>query len=276
MPWPAHAAALSLALVFGCRCAGTPTGGTPSEDGPAPTTTTTMTDDRRLDDGPLAPDAGPGDTPEARRLRAILVHRIASFDQPWGDEGGWDPKVLAAMLKTPRHLFVPGADLVSAYRDAPYPIGHEQTISQPTVVALMTQALALRGGEKVLEIGTGSGYQAAVLAHLVGTLYTIEIVPELGRSAKALLARLGYDNVHVRVGDGYAGWPDQAPFDRIILTAAPPEMPAALVAQLAEGGSIVAPVGDEFQDLVRWTKRRGALHKETLGAVRFVPMVPGE
>lgn len=229
----------------------------------------------QADEGPLAPDAGPGDTIEARRARAILVHRITSFDQPWGDDGTWDPRVVDAMLKTPRHLFVPGSDLGRAYRDAPYPIGHGQTISQPTVVALMTQALRLRGDEKVLEIGTGSGYQAAVLSHLVAALYSIEIVAPLGVEAKARLARLGHRNVHVRVADGYAGWPEEAPFDRIILTAAPPEMPPALVAQLAEGGIIVAPVGDDLQDLVRWTKRGGELHEERLGSVRFVPMVPG-
>lgn len=225
---------------------------------------------------PLAPDAGPGDSVEARRAREVLVHRIATFDRPWGDPEGWDPKVIDAMRRTPRHLFMPGASLASAYRDEPHPIGHGQTISQPTVVALMTNALELSGGERVLEIGTGSAYQAAVLSPLAKAVYTIEIVPELAGSARERLARLGYDNVHVRLGDGYAGWPEHAPFDRILLTAAPPEMPAALVAQLADGGSIVAPVGEEQQDLLRWTKRGGSLHEENLGAVRFVPMVPGE
>ena len=147
--------------------------------------------------------------------------------------------------------------------------------AQPTIVALMTQALDLTGKEKVLEIGTGSGYQAAVLSGLVRELYSIEIVEPLGQMARERLAALGYDNVIVRIGDGYAGWPEQAPFDRIILTAAPPEMPSALVEQLREGGIVVAPVGEEEQWLYRWTKRGGKLEEERLGAVRFVPMVRG-
>jgi protein-L-isoaspartate(D-aspartate) O-methyltransferase len=220
--------------------------------------------------------AGEGDPPNAQQMRTRLVHQIEIFDRPWGKQRGWDPRVLAAMKRVPRHLFMPGASIATAYRDMPHPIGYGQTISQPTVVALMTNALKLTGRETVLEIGTGSGYQAAVLSGLVGELYSIEIVEPLGKAAKKRLAELGYDNVHVRIGDGYKGWPEHAPFDRIILTAAPPEMPAALVEQLANGGIIVAPVGDVEQNLVRWTKQGRDLTKENLGAVRFVPMVPGK
>ena len=208
-------------------------------------------------------------------MRERLVRQIATLDRPWGGDEDWRPEVLAALRAVPRHLFMPGASMRAAYEDTPYPIGHGQTISQPTIVALMTQALASRGDEKVLEIGTGSGYQAAVLSGLVGELYSVEIVEPLGNAAAKRLEALGYRNVTVRIGDGYRGWPEQAPFDRIILTAAPPEIPEALVKQLREGGIIVAPVGEEEQWLYRWTKRGGKLREERLGAVRFVPMVRG-
>jgi protein-L-isoaspartate(D-aspartate) O-methyltransferase len=220
------------------------------------------------------PERVDGDTAEARALRDRLVDTIEMRERPWGD-ASWDPKVIAAMRRVPRHLFAPSLPLERAYEDAPQPIGHDQTISQPTVVALMTNALRLGGSEKVLEIGTGSGYQAAVLAGLAKDVFSIEIVEPLGIDARDRLARLGYDNVHVRIGDGYRGWPEEAPFDRIVLTASPPEMPRALVDQLAEGGIIVGPVGDDRQELVRWSKRGGRLEKEILGGVRFVPMVPG-
>ncbi len=216
-----------------------------------------------------------GDTEESQRLRHRLVRSIEAFDRPWGDLS-WSPRVLAAMRQVPRHLFMPDAGMFAAYRDMPYPIGYGQTISQPTVVALMTQALELHGTERVLEIGTGSGYQAAVLSLLAKEVYSIELVAPLGEIAKARLAKLGYDNVTVRIGDGYRGWPEHAPFDRVILTAAPPELPSALVEQLAEGGVIVAPVGEVEQELVKWVKREGRLETTVLGAVRFVPMVPGE
>ena len=222
------------------------------------------------------PTFGPDvDPPEAQQARADLVRRIERDGTPWDDSGPWDARVLDAVRRTPRHLFMPGAPVRLAYGDHPNPIGHGQTISQPTVVAIMTDALDLTGAERVLEIGTGSGYQAAVLALLCREVYSIEIVEELGNTAKKRLAELGYRNVHVRVGDGYKGWPESAPFDRILLTAAPPEIPAALLEQLREGGILVAPVGEEtaVQRLVRWTKRGGGLAKEDLGAVRFVPMV---
>jgi protein-L-isoaspartate(D-aspartate) O-methyltransferase len=222
------------------------------------------------------PTFGPDlDPPEAQQARADLVRRIEKDGEPWDDSGPYDPRVLDAIRRTPRHLFMPGAPVRLAYGDHPNPIGHGQTISQPTVVAIMTDALDLTGTERVLEIGTGSGYQAAVLAISAREVFSIEIVEELGNMAKKRLAELGYRNVHVRVGDGYKGWPESAPFDRIVLTAAPPEIPAALLEQLREGGILVAPVGPEtaVQRLVRWTKRTGELAKEDLGAVRFVPMV---
>ena len=178
------------------------------------------------------------------------------------------------MSDVPRHQFVPSVSIWNAYADQPQAIGHRQTISQPTVVAIMTEALELSGTETVLEIGTGSGYQAAVLAKLSRQVYSIEIVRPLGEVARRRLADLGYSNVEVKIGDGYKGWPEHAPFDRIILTAAPPEIPQALSDQLREGGILVAPVGTTEQRLVRWTKQGGKLQKADLGAVRFVPMVP--
>jgi protein-L-isoaspartate(D-aspartate) O-methyltransferase len=186
-----------------------------------------------------------------------------------------DPRVLAAMRRVPRHLFVPEALRSEAYEDYPLPIGHDQTISQPAIVALMTNALRLSGEERVLEIGTGSGYQAAVLSLLCRAVYSIEIVEPLGTAARTRLERLGYRNVQIRIGDGYRGWPEAAPFDRIILTAAPDDVPQALVAELRPGGILVAPIGKDMQVLVRWTKTERGIEKERLGAVRFVPMVPG-
>ncbi|MBI4703992.1 MAG: protein-L-isoaspartate(D-aspartate) O-methyltransferase [Deltaproteobacteria bacterium] len=216
------------------------------------------------------------DPPEAQQARAELVSQIETLERPWGDPRFWDPKVLSALRRVPRHLFVPGLSLAAAYADVPQPIGHDQTISQPTVVALMTQALLLTGTERVLEIGTGSGYQAAVLSLLCREVLSLELVEPLGRAAARRLAELGYANVAVRIGDGYQGWPEKAPFDRIMVTAAPPALPAALVEQLAPGGIIVAPVGVIGQQLVRWTRRGEKIEKEELGPVRFVPMVrPG-
>jgi len=216
------------------------------------------------------------DPPEAQERRARLIDSMMRRD-PW-DGVRWDERVIRVMRAVPRHAFVPGAELSGAYRDAPHPIGLGQTISQPTVVAMMTQALELRGDEKVLEIGTGSGYQAAVLAQLVKRVFTIEIHEQLALEAKDRLARMGYANVVVRAGDGYAGWPSEAPFDRIVLTAAPETMPGALVEQLAEGGVMVAPVGPEgsMQRLVRYRKQSGKLVEEDLGGVMFVPMVKGD
>ena len=183
-----------------------------------------------------------------------------------------DPRVLAAMREVPRHQFVPTGIRSQAYTDHPLPIGHDQTISQPYVVAFMTQALELEGDEKVLEIGTGSGYQAAVLAELCRQVYTIEIVDELAARAEQTLDQLGYDNVHVRAGDGYQGWPDQAPFDAIIVTAAPPEVPEPLVEQLATGGRMVIPVGERLQNLQVLIKTEDGIEQQQVMPVRFVPM----
>jgi protein-L-isoaspartate(D-aspartate) O-methyltransferase len=265
-------ALVSWLPLLGClACSGCPRS-SPSDSGGAVEPAEAERSAAPIDAPPTEEEADP---PEARQMRERLVRQIETFDQPWGDDGGWSPRVIEAMRLVPRHLFMPKASIAAAYRDQPHPIGYDQTISQPTVVALMTQALALRGAEKVLEIGTGSGYQAAVLSLLARQIYSIEIVEPLGRDARARLRELGYHNVEVKIGDGYKGWPEHAPFDRIILTAAPPEMPRALVDQLAPSGILVAPVGDDDQTLVRWRKVGDALKKEDLGSVRFVPMVPG-
>ena len=186
-----------------------------------------------------------------------------------------DPAVLKAMRQTPRHLFVPEAERPRAYEDRPLPIGHRQTISQPYIVASMSELLDVRAGDRVLEIGTGSGYQAAILSQLAARVYSIEIVEALARVATERLSTLGYANVSIRAGDGYQGWPEQAPFDRIILTAAPPEVPEALLAQLKNGGRLVAPVGREWQELVVVEKdAEGKISERVQYAVMFVPMVP--
>lgn len=184
-----------------------------------------------------------------------------------------DPRVLDAMRKTPRHEFMPAAYRPYAYIDAALPIGDRQTISPPFVVAYMTEQLNPQPTDRVLEIGAGSGYQAAVLSPLVKDVYTIEIVEPLGRRAERTLKRLGYKNVHVKVGDGYKGWPDAAPFDKIIVTCSPESVPQPLVDQLREGGEMIIPVGERYQqNLVRMTKRDGKLESEPLQATLFVPM----
>ena len=184
-----------------------------------------------------------------------------------------EPRVLDAIRKVPRHLFVPESVRARAYRDSPLPIGYQQTISQPYIVAFMTQALDVRSSHRVLEIGTGSGYQAAVLALLASRVYTIEIVAPLAARARATLADLGYRNVEVRTGNGYLGWPEQAPFDRIIVTAAPDEVPPALVQQLKIGGLMAIPVGAGVAQQLR-ILRRTPTAMQTLDTlpVRFVPM----
>ena len=185
-----------------------------------------------------------------------------------------DPDVLRVLRATPRHLFIPESGRRWAYNDSPVSIGFEATISQPYIVAVMTELLQVSRKHKVLEIGTGSGYQAAVLSQLAGRVYTIEIVPQLATSARETLKKLAYDNVEVRQGDGYKGWPEQAPFERIILTAAPPEMPQTLVDQLAKGGRLVSPVGKGLnQELILIEKRAdGSIRRSMHGAVMFVPM----
>ena len=182
------------------------------------------------------------------------------------------------MRKVPRHLFVPEEYRWRAYDDSPLPIGHEQTISQPYIVGYMTEALEIRPTDRVLEIGTGSGYQTAILAELAAEVSSIEIVPELAERARAALRDAGYRNVHVRHGDGYLGWPEAAPFQRIIVTAAPDKIPEALVDQLAVGGIMVVPVGGVLDDQVMTILRKteqGVVTRETL-PVRFVPMVKGK
>ena len=186
-----------------------------------------------------------------------------------------DPDVLRAMRTVPRHLFVPADYLDLAYDDRPLPIGYGQTISQPYIVAWMTELLQLKPGEKVLEIGTGSGYQAAVLAELgYVEVYSIEIIPELAAQAAERLRRLGYGRVHLTQGDGYFGWPEYAPYDAIIVTAAPDHLPPPLVEQLKEGGRLVIPIGPRggWQTLWRFTKQAGEVQAEALDYVSFVPL----
>ena len=186
-----------------------------------------------------------------------------------------DARVLAAMSKVPRHRFVRPSWAGQAYNDHPLPIEEGQTISQPYIVALMTQLLELKGSERVLEVGTGSGYQAAVLAELVKQVYTIEILPGLAKSAAARLRALGYANVEVRAGDGYQGWPDQAPFDAIIVTAGASHIPPPLITQLKDGGRLVIPVDVAvgYQELLQCRKERGQLVKKIIAPVRFVPLI---
>jgi protein-L-isoaspartate(D-aspartate) O-methyltransferase len=201
---------------------------------------------------------------EAQRLRMVATQIEA--------RGVAHPCVLDAMRRIQRHLFVPPAGRGQAYADRPLPIGHQQTISQPYIVALMSELVRPEPGTKVLEIGTGSGYQAAVLAECAGQVYTIEIVSELGRQAAELLPRLGYDNVHTRIGDGFDGWPEHAPFDAIVVTAAPPRIPQPLLDQLAPDGRLVIPVGEGFQNLVLVTRTADGFERRTITPVRFVPM----
>jgi len=183
-----------------------------------------------------------------------------------------DEVVLAVMRRVPRHEFVPEDARRFAYADSPLPIGHGQTISQPSIVAFMTAALRPKSGDKVLEIGTGSGYQAAVLAELVAHVYTIEIVEPLARRATATLDRLGCRNVHVRAGDGYRGWPEEAPFDAIIVTAAPDHVPQPLVEQLRPGGRMILPVGQGRQQLLLIEKTESGTTQRSVLDVKFVPM----
>jgi protein-L-isoaspartate(D-aspartate) O-methyltransferase len=201
----------------------------------------------------------------AKRRREMVEAQIRS-------RGISDGRVLAAMGDVPRHLFVPDALRAQAYEDYPLPIGSQQTISQPYIVALMTSLLDLRGGERVLEIGTGSGYQAAVLSRIAGEVYSIEILEPLSASARHTLNGLGYSNIHLRVGDGWAGWKEAAPFDGILVTAAPEKVPQPLIDQLKVGGKLVIPVGSFFQDLLVYTKTATGLEKRNVIPVRFVPM----
>jgi protein-L-isoaspartate(D-aspartate) O-methyltransferase len=201
--------------------------------------------------------------------------RQQMVEQDIKNRGLKDPVVLAVMRKVPRHLFIDESLRSRAYGDHPLPIGEGQTISQPYVVALMTEALRLKPGDRVLEVGTGSGYQAAVLAEIVKAVYTIEIRKALADQAAERLAALGYRNVKVKYGDGYFGWEEQAPFDAIIITAAANHVPPPLIKQLKEGGRLIVPLGSTvyFQTLTLATKRKGELDVEQISPVAFVPMV---
>lgn len=193
------------------------------------------------------------------------------------DRGISSEKVVDAFKNVKRHLFVPDDLQRRAYEDRPLPIGYNQTISQPYIVALMTEVLDLKESDKVLEIGTGSGYQAAILAEIVDEVYTIEIVEPLGKKARERLNELEYNNVEVKIGNGYKGWPEHAPFDAIIVTAAPTEIPEPLKEQLADGGKMIIPVGERFaQELVLLQKSNGKLKRKSITPVRFVPMVDEE
>lgn len=214
-----------------------------------------------------ASDHGPAGDFAAMRKRMVDEQLKAP------DRGIRDKLVLDAMGSVPRHEFVPLSVRMEAYGDHPLPIGHDQTISQPFIVAFMTEKLEPKPTDRVLEIGTGSGYQAAILARLVKEVYTIEIVEPLGRQAEQTLKKLGVGNVHVRVGDGYLGWPEAAPFDAIIVTCAPDAIPQPLLNQLKDGGRMIIPVGGRFsQELILLRKTRGKVVQTAVLPVRFVPM----
>jgi protein-L-isoaspartate(D-aspartate) O-methyltransferase len=207
---------------------------------------------------------GLGDSFGGYRARLVETLRAAGIR---------DLAVLRAVAETPRHLFVPEAVRHRAYEDAALPIGAGQTISRPFTQARYLEALRLTGRERVLEVGTGSGYQAAVLAEMGAQVYSMEIVPALARRARATLAQLGYGAVEVREGNGWAGWPEEAPFDAIVVTAAPPTVPEALKSQLRDGGRLVIPVGDDVQELLLVTRHGARFEEKRLLTVRFVPLV---
>ncbi len=214
----------------------------------------------------------PGSTDASPQADGDTARRLAMVDRQIAARGIHDAAVLAALRAVPRHRFVPRHLASSAYDDTALPIGHGQTISQPFVVAHMTEILEVERRHRVLEIGTGSGYQAAVLGQLAREVFTIEIVPELARAAADRLAALGYRNVTVREGDGYAGWPERAPFDRVLVTAAPDHVPQPLVDQLAPGGRMVIPIGTADQWIVVIEKTEGGVVRRRTIPVRFVPL----
>ena len=196
----------------------------------------------------------------------MVLHQIVR-------RGVRDPRVLAALRKVERHRFVSESQLSVAYGDHPLPVGEGQTISQPYIVALMTEALRLEGGESVLEVGTGSGYQTAILAELAEDVYSMELLPNLAERAGAMMKELGYPHVHIRVGDGHGGWAEHAPYDGILVTAAPARVPPKLLEQLGEGGRLVIPVGTVSQELEVHTKEPDGFRVERIASVRFVPLV---
>ncbi|HEY5924933.1 MAG TPA: protein-L-isoaspartate(D-aspartate) O-methyltransferase, partial [Kofleriaceae bacterium] len=215
----------------------------------------------------------PGDADAAKPPDPWAEARFEMVDRTVAARGVTDERVLAAMKITPRHEFVPPANRHQAYEDSPLPIGFDLTISQPYIIATMTEAVKVKAGDKVLEIGTGSGYQAAVLAMMGAKVYTIEIHPELGARTKKVLESLSFKDVAMKIGDGYFGWEDAAPFDAIMITCATPEIPPPLLAQLKVGGRLIAPIGDNFeQELTVITKTRDDVTRETLMGVRFGQM----
>jgi protein-L-isoaspartate(D-aspartate) O-methyltransferase len=213
-----------------------------------------------------------GTTVERQPAAAFEKNRALMVDEQLAARDIKNPVVLDAMRRVPRHEFVPEPLRGSAYADSPLPIGHDQTISQPYIVAYMTEALELDRSHRVLEIGTGSGYQAAVLGEIAKEVYTIEIVEPLAEGARAVLKQLGYANVHVRTGNGYLGWPEEAPFDRVIVTAAPDDIPPALVEQLKPGGLMAIPVGVGTQELRILRRTETGMQTLRTLPVRFVPM----
>ena len=267
---------LVLALALGAQAR--------RSDGPAETAASSPAGEPEAQGFVTAAQAAPPTAVESANALAATGSRAGRdaearhlmVTQQLRQRGITDPRVLAAMEKVERHLFVPAPQRPAAYGDTPLPIGHGQTISQPYIVARMTELLGIGPGARVLEIGTGSGYQSAVLSEVVGPageVYSIEIVAPLGVLARETLEQEGYRNVHVRIGDGYKGWPDHAPFDAIIVTAAPPEVPRPLLDQVAAGGRIVLPVGEVWQDLRVLTKRPdGSFDTQNVLPVRFVPM----
>ncbi|MBP9945112.1 MAG: protein-L-isoaspartate(D-aspartate) O-methyltransferase [Vicinamibacteria bacterium] len=202
---------------------------------------------------------------QARARDSMVVTQIIA-------RGVRDARTLQAMRDVPRHLFVPPALLKQSYEDHPLPIGHGQTISQPYIVAFMTEALGLKGGETVLEVGAGSGYQSAVLSRIAARVFGIEIVEPLAREARERMVALGYGNVEIRAGDGYAGWPEHAPFDAILVAAAAPRVPEPLKRQLKDGGRLILPVGEHVQELRIVTRRGESFEERSVLAVQFVPM----
>ena len=224
------------------------------------------------------PDGAPepeGDGGPERAARDKMVATIAAEvteTSRWLDKDRLDPRVMSAMAKVPRAHFVPLGQQAAAYDNRPLPIGHGQTISQPLIVAVMTHLLQIEPDARILEIGTGSGYDAALLSRMVRKVYTIEIDRELGSRAESTLRDLGYRNVKVRIGDGYRGWPEEAPFDAICVTAAPDHIPQPLIDQLAIGGRLIVPVGDEIQELILLRKTKAGIERASVLPVRFVPM----
>ena len=214
---------------------------------------------------------------QAPSVADFAAQRQRMVEQQLKPRGIKDERLLAAMARVPREEFVPADERGDAYEDGPLPIGFDQTISQPYIVAFMTEQLRLKPSDRLLEIGSGSGYQAAVLAELVADVYTIEILEPLAKTAEATLQRLGYKNVHLKIGDGYQGWPEEAPFDAIIVTCAPDKVPQPLVDQLKDGGRMVIPVGERFaQQLYLLEKKNGQLKESATLPVRFVPMLREE